>query len=188
LPKSFVTSLFRGHPSAPQLLGRQHGAQSHKLICLQQASSPNKLFGNQYGPTPARMRLSLPIGVLALYWSAVASADDGHATPSPDSIKTIEPILGQNVRDSVQNPMQMGAMAIIDIPVDWDRHQKEEAHLMKRMNRKNGKWNSSHPRYRLLEALFSYSKYRDTNMAELDRWRSLYRNVGKKQKKASQSS
>jgi hypothetical protein len=133
------------------------------------------------------MRLSLPIGVLALYSSAVVAANDGHATTSQEAIKTIEPILAQNAFDSVQNPMQMGAMQIIDIPADWDRHRREEAHLMKRMNRKNGKWNSSHPRYRLLEALFSYSKYRDTNIAELDRWKSLYKNVGKKQKKVCRS-
>lgn len=53
---------------------------------------------------------------------------------------------------------------------------------MKRMDRKHGKWGPTHPRYRLLEALFGFSKYRERNLAELNRWRSLYKNVSKKQK------
>jgi hypothetical protein len=53
---------------------------------------------------------------------------------------------------------------------------------MKRMRRNEGKWGSSHPRYRLLEALFGFIKYRERNMAELDRWRHLYKSVPRKQK------
>lgn len=56
---------------------------------------------------------------------------------------------------------------------------------MQRMSRKTGKWNTSHPRYRLLEALFGFTKYRERNIAELDRWRSMYSNVKKVQKKVN---
>jgi hypothetical protein len=62
------------------------------------------------------------------------------------------------------------------------RHQAEIAHLNRRMLRENGVWGPSHPRYRLLDALFSYIRYEERNMAELERWRGLYRNVSKKQK------
>jgi hypothetical protein len=62
--------------------------------------------------------------------------------------------------------------------------------LMKRMDRKHGKWGTIHPRHRLLEALFGFTKYRETSMAELQRcmaelqrWRDQYKNVGKKQRK-----
>ncbi|KAF1925979.1 N2227-domain-containing protein [Didymella exigua CBS 183.55] len=54
------------------------------------------------------------------------------------------------------------------------RHRREKAHLMKRMSRKHGTWNTAHPRYRLLEALYGFAKYRERNMAELDRWRARY--------------
>ena len=54
---------------------------------------------------------------------------------------------------------------------------------MKRMSRKHGTWNTMHPRYRLLEALYGFTKYRERNMAELSKWRSQYNNVSKAQKK-----
>lgn len=82
-----------------------------------------------------------------------------------------------------QDTMSMGAM----LPSSWvpsPRHRQEKAHLMKRMDRKSGKWTTNHPRYRLLEALWAYTRYRERQMAELDRWRSLYKSVSKKQMKA----
>jgi carnosine N-methyltransferase len=81
-----------------------------------------------------------------------------------------------------QDPLRMGTMPSSD-GVDSPRHRQEKAHLLKRMNKKNGKWGTSHPRYRLLEALWAYTSYRERHMAELDRWRSLYKSTGKKQKK-----
>jgi hypothetical protein len=54
---------------------------------------------------------------------------------------------------------------------------------MQRMSRGNGKWSPSHPRYRLLDALFGFVKYRERNMAELNRWRKLYKSVSKMQKR-----
>jgi hypothetical protein len=132
------------------------------------------------------MRLLLPIGVLACYWTVAIAADSSQTTTPEEIVQTVEPTFTQDVLDSVQNPMQMGAMPPKEV-YDSPRHRQEKAHLMKRMDRKHGKWGSSHPRFRLLEALFSYSKYRDSNMAELDRWRGLYKNVGKQQKKASHS-
>jgi hypothetical protein len=80
-----------------------------------------------------------------------------------------------------QNPLQMGGM-LSGGGKDSPRHRQEKAHLTKRMDRKSGKWGTSHPRYRLLEALWGYSRYRERNMAELERWRTLYKSVSKKQK------
>jgi carnosine N-methyltransferase len=62
------------------------------------------------------------------------------------------------------------------------RHRVENAHLNRRMHRDHGVWGASHPRYRLLEALFAFSRYGERNMAELERWRGLYKNVPQKQK------
>ncbi|KAH8722842.1 N2227-like protein-domain-containing protein [Phaeosphaeriaceae sp. PMI808] len=65
---------------------------------------------------------------------------------------------------------------------DSARHRQEKAHLIMRMNRKHGNWGTGHPRYRLLEALFGLENYKESNLVELDRWRGLYKNVGKQQK------
>jgi hypothetical protein len=83
-----------------------------------------------------------------------------------------------------QDPLSMGAMPSNGARHS-PRHRQEKAHLLKRMARKSGKWGTSHPRYRLLEALWGYSRYKKRNMAELDRWRNLYKRVGKKQKQVS---
>jgi hypothetical protein len=80
-----------------------------------------------------------------------------------------------------QDPMQMGSMP----PMESPRQRQEKAHLMKRMDRKSGKWTSTHPRYRLLDALYSFSRYRERNLAELKRWRDMYSNVRSKQRQVS---
>ncbi|KAF2849519.1 N2227-domain-containing protein [Plenodomus tracheiphilus IPT5] len=106
---------------------------------------------------------------------ATATSSDDDAA----SISSIEYSSGDGYL--AQDPMNVGAMAP-ESARSTARQRQEKAHLMKRMDRKHGKWGTTHPRYRLLEALFGFSKYRERNMAELDRWRSLYKNVGKKQK------
>jgi carnosine N-methyltransferase len=81
-----------------------------------------------------------------------------------------------------QDPLIMGAMPPSDVG-DASRHRREKLQLLKRMDKKSGRWGTSHPRYRLLEALWAYTRYHESHMAELDRWRSLYGSVGKQQKK-----
>jgi hypothetical protein len=133
------------------------------------------------------MRLRSSFGLLiALYQTFEASADAPLASPSSDLTSTIDTIYAHDVHDAAQNPLQMGSMSPKDM-FHSSRHRQEKAHLLKRMARKHGKWNPSHPRYRLLDALYGYSRYRDQNMAELDRWRGLYKAVGKKQRKVNTS-
>ncbi|KAH7381214.1 N2227-like protein-domain-containing protein [Phaeosphaeria sp. MPI-PUGE-AT-0046c] len=128
------------------------------------------------------MRLLMPL-VSCL---AIAVAADAVTTSEHDDIPTIAPILAQDGIPNAQDPMNFGTMPEHNAMASA-RHRQERAHLVKRMDRKHGKWTSSHPRYRLLESLYGYSKYRDTNMAELDRVRGLYKNVGKAQKKTLES-
>jgi hypothetical protein len=82
---------------------------------------------------------------------------------------------------TVQDALQMGSMPLPN-PQSSPRRRLEKVHLMRRIARNHGKWGPSHPRYRLLEALFGFVKYRDRNMAEVDRWRKMYKRVSKKQK------
>jgi carnosine N-methyltransferase len=124
--------------------------------------------------------LSLLVG-----FSTLAGTTDVSSTAAPtpiisaSSTSQIDAIYASNADSIAQDPLQMGAM----VPSESPRHRQEKAHLMKRMDRKHGKWNTVHPRYRLLEALYGFTKYRERNIAELDRWRSMYANVGKAQKK-----
>ena len=63
------------------------------------------------------------------------------------------------------------------------RHDKEKAELLQRLSRGTGKWDSSHPRHRLLDALYGFRKYFDRNMDEVKRWKKLYKGVTRQQKK-----
>ncbi|KAK1723243.1 N2227-like protein-domain-containing protein [Colletotrichum acutatum] len=62
------------------------------------------------------------------------------------------------------------------------RHEQEKKNLLKRLSKSHGKWDTNHPRHRLLEALFGFSRYKARQMAELDRWKGLYKHVSKAQK------
>ncbi|KAJ5275631.1 hypothetical protein N7505_004176 [Penicillium chrysogenum] len=67
-------------------------------------------------------------------------------------------------------------------PVPLSTHNEEHTRLMQNLQRSNGKWDSNHPRHRLLTALYGYTSYKDKNLAEVNRWRNLYKNVPKKQR------
>ncbi|EGE03525.1 methyltransferase [Trichophyton equinum CBS 127.97] len=57
------------------------------------------------------------------------------------------------------------------------RQLEEKSRLRDRMKRDNNKkWDSSHPRYRLLTAMHGFARYIDRNLAEADRWSTLYMN------------
>ncbi|WYZ36820.1 hypothetical protein EsH8_II_000326 [Colletotrichum jinshuiense] len=62
------------------------------------------------------------------------------------------------------------------------RQEQEKKNLLKRMSKSHGKWDTNHPRHRLLEALFGFSRYKPRQMAELDRWKGLYKHVSKAQR------
>lgn len=101
-------------------------------------------------------------------------------TVTPDISTNLDAVNYSSNADNVpQSPLQMDSMA----PSESPRHGQEKAHLMKRLSRKHGTWNAMHPRYRLLEGLYGFSKYRERNMAELRKWRSQYNSVSKAQKK-----
>ncbi|KXG51579.1 uncharacterized protein PGRI_089720 [Penicillium griseofulvum] len=72
-------------------------------------------------------------------------------------------------------------------PVPLSTHNEEHARLLQNLERANGKWNSVHPRHRLLTALHGYTAYKDKSLAEVNRWRNLYKNVPKQQRKLLES-
>lgn len=114
----------------------------------------------------------------------VASSATCLASLTESATETAGPSYAAQDAQSAQDPLHMAAMTQMHAHAS-PRHRQEKAHLLKRMDRKTGTWGTSHPRYRLLEAIFAFSKYRERNLAELDRWRKLYTNVAKTQKQVS---
>lgn len=66
--------------------------------------------------------------------------------------------------------------------VPLSTQNEEHARLLQKLERSSGKWDTTHPRHRLLTALHGYTRYKDKNLAEVDRWRNLYKNVPKRQR------
>lgn len=64
-------------------------------------------------------------------------------------------------------------------------HVEAKKKLDKSMARGWGNWNVHHPRHRLLDALYGYSRYYERQKAELDRLEGLYKHVSKAQKSVS---
>lgn len=54
---------------------------------------------------------------------------------------------------------------------------------MRRIAKSTGTWSVNHPRWRLLKAIDGFRSYRQTNKAEVTRWRDMYGHVSKAQKK-----
>lgn len=129
------------------------------------------------------MKSPIPYVLLLLTATSTlaSAADEVLSTPDPAKPTENAPVgitYVENTGQVAQDPLQMESM----LPSESPRHRQQKAALMERMNRHHGKWDTIHPRHRLLETLYGFTKYRERNMAELSRWRSLYKNVSKKQK------
>lgn len=68
-----------------------------------------------------------------------------------------------------------------------NKHQarcvEEKGNLLERLSRSKGTWEARHPRYRLLDALHGFLKYSELVSKDVDRWRTMYKNVPKHQRK-----
>lgn len=63
------------------------------------------------------------------------------------------------------------------------RHVDEKLHLLHRLDRKTGTWDKSHPRWRLLDALWSFTSQYNAHLASTQRLRNLYKNLSKPHRK-----
>ncbi|KAL4901117.1 hypothetical protein BDW74DRAFT_187968 [Aspergillus multicolor] len=68
------------------------------------------------------------------------------------------------------------------------RQEEEYTNLQDRLNRNTRKWTPSHPRHRLLTALYAFTRYKERNLSEVKRWRDLYQHVPKEQRKLIEES
>ncbi|KAI8270398.1 Carnosine N-methyltransferase [Colletotrichum sp. SAR11_239] len=132
------------------------------------------------------MRLSHPIAWLLTSFACETLCSDIESQLHND-------LVDRNVADVVegdiaQKPNLASVHEVIvtleDIPdKPSPRHEQEKKNLMKRLSKSHGKWDTNHPRHRLMEALFGFSRYKVRQMAELNRWKDLYTHVSKAQKK-----
>ncbi|KAM0558042.1 hypothetical protein ACHAPJ_005209 [Fusarium lateritium] len=65
---------------------------------------------------------------------------------------------------------------------DTPRHVEAKKKLAKDMARWWGNWNANHPRHRLLDAMYGFSRYYERQKLDLDRIEGLYKHVSKAQK------
>lgn len=63
------------------------------------------------------------------------------------------------------------------------RREDERGRLFGRIDRDSAQWDSKHPRWKLLEALHGFHRYKDITIAEIDRFEGLYKHVPRNHKK-----
>ncbi|KAJ4855357.1 uncharacterized protein T069G_10915 [Trichoderma breve] len=71
---------------------------------------------------------------------------------------------------------------VVASDIDSPHRSAEKKQLLKRMSKFYGSWNNLHPRHRLLEALHGFYRYKEKNLPELERWKTLYDNASPQQK------
>ncbi|KAL4814375.1 N2227-like protein-domain-containing protein [Aspergillus spinulosporus] len=96
------------------------------------------------------------------------------------------PALWEEAGQAIVSNITIDSSPVFDSPVqaiDHDtREKKEYKRLQSRLDRTSGTWGPSHPRHRLLMALYGFTRYKERNLAEVKRWRDLYKHVPKEQK------
>ncbi|KAF4312315.1 hypothetical protein GTA08_BOTSDO12274 [Botryosphaeria dothidea] len=75
----------------------------------------------------------------------------------------------------------------IPTPEEHPGLEDEESRLMQTLQKSKGKWDSTHPRYRLLTALKAYLLYKPRSAADIDKWRNSYKKIPKKQRSLVES-
>ncbi|KAL4738231.1 N2227-like protein-domain-containing protein [Aspergillus similis] len=113
--------------------------------------------------------------LLLLAYATMAKLVEG---PNPAPWEEVSQVIVPNIT--------IDSNAVPDLPVpspDHNRRQKREyVRLQSRLSRTSGTWGPSHPRHRLLMALYGFTRYKERNLAEVKRWRDLYKHVPKGQK------
>ncbi|KAK2877120.1 hypothetical protein FQN49_001394 [Arthroderma sp. PD_2] len=95
----------------------------------------------------------------------------------------------QNIHGDTDYKFNVEDRAESDRETKHCRQHEEKLRLLDRMRRDmNRKWDSSQPRHRLLTAMHGFARYKDRNLAELERWSTLYSNTPKRQRTFIESS
>lgn len=107
---------------------------------------------------------------------------------SPDAADPVADNFSDSSTGSMEDPMLKVHQVILTVqevglpPPDTPRHREEKKALMRRMSKKTGTWNGSHPRWRLLTALHGFYRYEERQQADLGKWRGYYAHLQPKQR------
>ncbi|KAJ4156115.1 hypothetical protein LMH87_001328 [Akanthomyces muscarius] len=138
------------------------------------------------------MMLALPFNVLvvgALATCLLAVFGTFYGSDTMGRVKTAvastevfaEQIPSQTTHDSEDAIDLLESFKRAQEPIKGSRHEAEKERLLQTMQRDHS-WSSTHPRHRLLDALFGFQSYYERQQAELERFRGLYKHVSKKHK------
>lgn len=93
----------------------------------------------------------------------------------------------QQAVDADQGQLVQGASIVTTWDPQWQSressHEEERARLLGRIDRGNSQWDDKHPRWKLLEALHGFDRYKEITTAEIDRFEGLYKHVPMHHKK-----
>ncbi|KAF5510426.1 Carnosine N-methyltransferase [Colletotrichum siamense] len=138
------------------------------------------------------MKLSHPVSWLLTSFACGVLCANDEAHLGSDVIEKVEGAIRDGDAQEIIASMPLDSftevhevlVTLADVPDrPSQRHEQEKRNLMKRMSKSHGKWDTNHPRHRLMEALFGFSRYKARQMAELNRWKDLYTHVPKTQKR-----
>jgi len=62
------------------------------------------------------------------------------------------------------------------------RFQEDASRMFHDLQRTSGKWNSNHPRWRLMNSMKAYLRYGEDRTADLDTWRKRYKKLSRSQR------
>lgn len=60
--------------------------------------------------------------------------------------------------------------------------QEDASRMFHELQRTSGKWNSNHPRWRLMNSMKAYLRYGEDRTADLDTWRKRYKKLSRSQR------
>ncbi|KAM0330625.1 hypothetical protein ACHAQA_003574 [Verticillium albo-atrum] len=126
-----------------------------------------------------RFSAAIPLAAFACATVVFASAEDG--AKNGDQVESHEDLAAVPI-DSLLEVHEV-IVTLEEAAKPSARHEAEHKALLTRMSKSHGKWDTTHPRARLLDALHGYARYRERQTSELDRWRRMYKNTSSSQKK-----
>ncbi|KAG7110689.1 hypothetical protein HYQ44_011079 [Verticillium longisporum] len=124
-----------------------------------------------------RLSATIPLAVLACAKAALAAEDIAKGDTAIDIHEDLAAVPIESLFEVHE--------VIVTLTEEFKpspRYEAEHKALLKRMSKSHGKWDTTHPRARLLDALHGYVRYRERQTAELDKWRRMYKNTSSSQK------
>lgn len=96
---------------------------------------------------------------------------------------SIHDIAKQHTLDYTLTELHVVMITLQENVSSTNRREEEKHRLLQRLVRRKGCTDKNHPRARLLTTLHGFSRYKDRNKADLQRWRENYGHMPKHHRK-----